>query len=271
MARFDEADALLPPSSLTSRPYGTRSHKIAFLRSPITWIACFLTAAATVTTIYLQPQWLLSQLASTYPQVVWSTCLRQGISAIALTIDDAPFGGGNTTEKILDILASAGAKATFFIIVQQVKTERHRSLLRRMVNEGHELGNHMSTDSKSVLLSDAEYLRQLRDCDILLRQFQPRGVHWHRPGGGFLSQRTLALAASNGYTTVLGSVYPHDAQIASSTLTAWHLRVRARAGAILIIHDRFHTPEMLQMALPLLTRRFEVGTISQLKKLAVDC
>ena len=60
----------------------------------------------------------------------------------------------------------------------------------------------MATDNKSVLLRSAEYMSQLHECDALIRQYQPAGVHWHRPGGGFFSRRTLRLAAKMGYKTV---------------------------------------------------------------------
>ena len=164
----------------------------------------------------------------------------------------------------------------------------------------------MATDNKSVLLRSAEYMSQLHECDALIRQYQPAGVHWHRPGGGFFSRRTLRLAAKMGYKTVsthtrthahthvwhasafsrvhtelralsrsrwcvgavqvLGSVYPHDPQITLSSLNAWHLKARSRPGAIVIIHDRSHTPSTLRKALPTLSERLRFVTISQLLK-----
>ncbi|MBI2796835.1 MAG: glycosyltransferase [Gemmatimonadetes bacterium] len=62
----------------------------------------------------------------------------EGGKKIALTFDDGP--DGTWTAPILDTLRTRGAPATFFVIGQNV--ERHIRLMRRVVREGHEFGNH---------------------------------------------------------------------------------------------------------------------------------
>jgi hypothetical protein len=62
---------------------------------------------------------------------------------VALTIDDAPHG--DVTPWLLDELRRYDCRATFFCIGGQVVTAS-KALLRRMVDEGHELGNHMMRD-----------------------------------------------------------------------------------------------------------------------------
>ena len=199
------------------------------------------------------------------PSVVWR--FRTASKVAALSIDDAPHGDGSSTEAILDALQAHDVRATFFIISGQVVSDKHRALLRRMVAEGHELGNHMTEDSKSVLLDDGQYWTQLRECDRLLREFTAGGeaVRWHRPGGGFFSKRTLRLASAMGYQTVLGGVYPHDPQISSSALNGWYLRARTSPGSIVVIHDREHTPATLRAALPSLRKRLRLVSISGLQ------
>ena len=215
--------------------------------------------------VYLEPPPLIWLLQRAHSRVLWYVD-RPALRAAALSIDDAPHGNGSSTEAILDILQQHGATATFFIIAQQVETERHHALLRRMVREGHELGNHMAVDSKSVLLSDDDYRQQLLECDRLLRQ-HANTIRYHRPGGGFFTQRTLDLAAAHGYTTVLGSVYPHDPQLHSSALNSWYLRSHVTVGSIVILHDREHTPATLEQSLPwALRQRLRFVSISELKR-----
>src|SRR5438552_4442861 len=60
-----------------------------------------------------------------------------GASAAALTFDDGP---SEDTERILDVLAAHNLKATFFMIGSSV--ERWPQTARRVVAEGHEIGNH---------------------------------------------------------------------------------------------------------------------------------
>lgn len=129
--------------------------------------------------VYAQPQPLVS-LAQRWsgPDVLW--CHRDAAGAVALSIDDVPHGDGSSTEAILDELARAGVKATFFVISGQVTSGRHRAILARIVADGHELGNHMATDCKSVLLGDDAYAAELDACAALLREHQPRTT-WHRP------------------------------------------------------------------------------------------
>ncbi len=62
---------------------------------------------------------------------------------MALTIDDAPHG--EVTPYLLDELRRHECRATFFCIGAQVAAAP-KALLRRMVDEGHELGNHMMHD-----------------------------------------------------------------------------------------------------------------------------
>jgi peptidoglycan/xylan/chitin deacetylase (PgdA/CDA1 family) len=224
--------------------------------------------------IYVQPQPLIWLLARCTPNVVWYVETTEAVAA--LSIDDAPYGDGSGTEAILDVLARLGIKATFFIISGNVTTERHRELLKRMVAEGHELGNHMRTDCKAVALSSAEYHKQLEHCDQLLREFlpPPGRVRWHRPGGGFFSKRTVKITTDFGLRTALGNVYPHDAFPGSSKwcgcgfpfpcLNSWHLRTRARKGAVIVVHDRPHAPSTLARSLPAISTRLQLVTVSAL-------
>src|SRR5438105_12413889 len=62
---------------------------------------------------------------------------RTDTSAVALTFDDGPSAD---TDLILNVLAEHNLRATFFMIGRQV--ERHPQMARRVVAEGHEIGNH---------------------------------------------------------------------------------------------------------------------------------
>ena len=61
---------------------------------------------------------------------------------IALTFDDGP---SQWTPAILDLLAAAGARATFFVLGQAI--DGREDLLRRIASEDHELGNHGAPDT----------------------------------------------------------------------------------------------------------------------------
>ena len=75
-------------------------------------------------------------IAEGVQQVVWSVVTDE--PAVALTFDDGPNAGIHP--RVLDLLAAVGGRATFFMVGVQV--EQERALVRRLVAEGHELGNH---------------------------------------------------------------------------------------------------------------------------------
>jgi len=94
----------------------------------------------------LHPRWpirLLSVLALTCDGVVFYRAGEKK-KRVALTIDDAPHH--KLTPHLLDKLKKHNCRATFFCIGSQVASGTSDEILRRMVDEGHELGNHMMHD-----------------------------------------------------------------------------------------------------------------------------
>jgi peptidoglycan/xylan/chitin deacetylase (PgdA/CDA1 family) len=90
-----------------------------------------------------------------------------------------------------------------------------------------------------------------------------------RPGSGWYDERMIADAAELGYRTVLGSVYPFDAQIPLPTLSGWYMRQLVGPGSIMILHDGPErgprTAEVLRSLLPeLRARGYRVVTVSSL-------
>ena len=74
---------------------------------------------------------------------------------VALTFDDGPWP--ETTEQLLDGLAERGAKATFFLIGEQIAG--HEDTVRRMADEGHQVGSHTFTHMDLSRGDPAERLR----------------------------------------------------------------------------------------------------------------
>lgn len=93
-----------------------------------------------------------------------------------------------------------------------------------------------------------------------------RGRRYYRPGSGFFSDRIRGLLNKMGYRLVLGSIYPHDAQIGYAWVNARHILSMLSPGGIIICHDRRSwTEPMLQRVLPELKRRgYRAVTLSTL-------
>jgi peptidoglycan/xylan/chitin deacetylase (PgdA/CDA1 family) len=215
--------------------------------------------------VYKPPSLLISYFARKWPDVLWHV----GTSAkiVALTIDDAPSAH---TREIMQILKDNEVHATFFVIGGQVPGRE--DVLRDLVAAGHELGNHAMHDEPSVSLPDAELTQQIDTVESYINTaydsagkstYPPR---YFRPGSGFFSLRMRALVNKLQYKIVLGSIYPHDAQIAYAGVNARHVLSMLRPGGIIICHDRRPwTIPMLKRVLPEIKRRgYRITTVSGL-------
>ena len=220
-------------------------------------------AAAAAVTALSQPRWLMRMLAARFPDVLFFVETREPV--IAVTVDDAPDGDG--THAILDALGEHDARATFFLFASEVRKPRNRKAMQRMVDEGHELGNHLMREEAAVRLSHREFTRQLRASHRILSDFaEPT---WFRPGSAWFTSRMLAVLRDHGYRCALGSIYPYDGRLPSARFSRLFITFRAHPGGVIVLHDRGkrgpRTARVLSSMLPLLRRSgYDVGTLSDL-------
>jgi peptidoglycan/xylan/chitin deacetylase (PgdA/CDA1 family) len=223
-------------------------------------VICVLLTSALI--VYRPPAFVIRYFQRRWPDVLWE--IQTPDKVIALTIDDGPF---EYTSRILDVLIANGATATFFVIGSHMKGREE--LLRRMVREGHELGNHAMHDEPSYRLTDTELATRIREVDEMIARVYStckmiRPARLFRPGSGFFSSPMRRTVKTLGYRLVLGGVYPHDPQIQFWRLNAWHVRSLLRPGAIVICHDRQWTVPMLESLLPhLRITGYRVTTVTE--------
>ncbi|GAB1311374.1 chitin deacetylase [Madurella fahalii] len=234
--------------------------------------------------IYKPPSPLIRHLSHRWTDVLFRVWLPPTKPLVALTIDDAP---SDHTRGILAALAASGARATFFVIGSQVPGRE--DVLREIVRAGHELGNHGMRDEPARLLSSAELERQMREVQGMIEKaYEDEGMplpyrdngpgvgqgggwgkgRYYRPGSGFFSERIRGVARRMGFRLVLGSIYPHDAQIGYAWVNARHVLSMLSPGGIIVCHDRRSwTEPMLRKVLPEMKRRgYSAVTVSELLK-----
>lgn len=202
--------------------------------------------------------------ARTADEVLYFVPLPPTNQRLALTIDDAPHP--DVTPHILATLREYEVRATFFVVGEQVPG--NEALLRQIVADGHELGNHLMRIEPSINKTTAEFEAELLETDALLRQFTT-AVRWFRPGSGWYNQNMLQIISRYGYQAVLGSIYPYDAQITAVDFIVDYILRRAQPGRIIIVHDglaeRIRVVDVLRRVLPeLQAQGFEFVTLSQL-------
>ena len=107
------------------------------------------------------------------------------------------------TSKILDALKQNNVKGTFFVTAHYVNTAS--DLVKRMIDEGHIVGNHTVNHKSMPSLSDDELTTEVMKLHQVIYKKYNYEMKYMRPPKGEFSERTLSLCEKLGYKTVMWS------------------------------------------------------------------
>ena len=157
---------------------------------------------------------------------------RRDRNLVALTFDDGP---SPDTEGILDVLAEHQLSATFFMVGREV--EKFPRIARRVLAEGHEVGNHSYSHPICLLQRRAGTLDQLsRTQDAITETIGIRPT-LARPPYGVRTPAYFAATRFLGLQTVQWDVAGFDWRRRSPTQIARNVLRKVRAGSIILLHD----------------------------------
>ncbi len=174
-------------------------------------------------------------LAPIVPGLSLGILRRQvGAEGVALTFDDGPHSQG--TPLVLEILREAGARATFFLVGEQV--ERHPALAAEIVAAGHRVELHCHRHRNLLRLTVSQFLEDAERARAAIEGASGQAIADHRPPYGIYSAATLRACRRRGWRPVLWSQWGRD----------WRGRATARsiarcatesigAGDIVLLHD----------------------------------
>lgn len=172
---------------------------------------------------------------------------------------DAGYENG-CTEKILDALKKHEVPAAFFLVGNYI--EKNADLVRRMVAEGHIVGNHtMNHPDMSKLSEKAAFSKELTDLETLYKEVTGQEMpKYYRPPQGIYSEENLKMAKEMGYKTVFWSLayvdWNNDSQPTAEAAYS-KLLPRIHNGAVVLLHSTSKTnAEILD---DLLTKWEEMG------------
>ena len=155
-------------------------------------------------------------------------------AGVAVTFDDGPHPEG--TPAILDVLAAAGARATFFLIGEQV--ERRPELAARIVAEGHLVALHGYHHRLQLRLSSRALNDDIRRGAAVLHHATGQPPAWHRPPYGIYSPAGLRAARDAGLEPLLWSRWGKDWR---KFTTPGRIARRATRGLlggdVILLHD----------------------------------
>ena len=181
---------------------------------------------------------------------------------VAITFDDGP--DPEWTPKILDILKTRDVKATFFIVGDNAAN--HPELVRRIVNEGHEIGNHTYSHANLGEISEPRVLLELNATQRLIENITGYSTLLFRPP--YNADRRpqsrqeidpLLKAQELGYVTVSASIDPEDWKQPDVETIVSRVKEHRNEGNIVLLHDaggdRSHTVAALPIIIDHLLMR----------------
>lgn len=173
-----------------------------------------------------------------YPNALWR--MDKNDRSVYLTFDDGPIP--SSTPFILDTLAEYNAKATFFMVGENVL--RYHDLYNRIVEEGHQIGNHTFNHMGSLKHWALTYGINIQKANELIH------AHLFRPPHGWM-RWSVYWWLSRRYQIVMWDLVTRDY---SKWMTAEdvlrNVKRYARNGSIITFHDSTKSIDKLRYALP---------------------
>jgi peptidoglycan/xylan/chitin deacetylase (PgdA/CDA1 family) len=185
---------------------------------------------------------------------------------VALTFDDGPHPEG--TPMMLELLARAGAQATFFMVGEQV--ERRPELAAEVLARGHAVALHGYRHRLQSRLPAAAIERDLRSGAAAIEGATGFAPSWHRPPYGVYSKSGLAIARELGLKPLLWSRWGKDwRKFTGPSRIASRVTGRLVLGDVILLHDadfysarnsHRRTAAALELILEVLAAR-QIGTV----------
>ncbi len=155
-------------------------------------------------------------------------------NVVALTFDDGPHPEG--TPRVLEILDHAGARATFFVIGEQV--QRRPELAARIVAAGHAIALHGHRHVLQLRLSARELNADLTRGARAIEDATGQAPAWHRPPYGIYSPAGLRAARDHGLRPLLWSRWGKDwRKFTTPERIARRITANIAPGDVILLHD----------------------------------
>lgn len=165
-----------------------------------------------------------------HTQQVDKTALRQ----VALTFDDGP--SRLTTPVVLDLLKKYKAKATFFVLGQNIAG--NEDILKRMIEEGHEIANHTWSHPNLTRITADQVKQEIELTQSAIEEVIGHRPTFMRPPYGAVN---ASVAAAAGLASIYWNVDTQDWSNRDPHLILSQVKAYTNPGAIILMHDIHQT------------------------------
>ncbi|MBL7846872.1 MAG: polysaccharide deacetylase family protein [Cyclobacteriaceae bacterium] len=171
--------------------------------------------------------------------------MSPGEKNLYLTFDDGPVPG--PTEFVLDELARAKAKSTFFCIGDNVR--KHPEVYQRIIQEGHAVGNHTFNHLSGWKTPVDAYVDNVALCDREMKREGKQPAKLFRPPYGRITRRQIGRLSE--YRIVMWDVLTNDyAKSLSREACLRGSLAATRPGSIIVFHDSLKAEKNMSYVLP---------------------
>ena len=194
----------------------------------------------------IKTPWWLKRL---YPGLVWRPASPSDKKTVYLTFDDGPHP--DATPYVLDELKRYGARATFFCIGKNVQL--YPQIYRRILENGHRVGNHTQNHLSGWKVSDKKYLEDIRDAARYIDS------DLFRPPYGRITrfQSKLLRGKPFHFQVIMWDVLSGDFDVSINAARCARNVIRHAAdGSIVVFHDSEKAFPRLREALPAVLEHF---------------
>ncbi len=164
------------------------------------------------------------------PKPVPVDCAK--VKCIALTFDDGP---GKYADKLLDTFKKYKSKATFFLEGQYVKSRP--AFAKRMVTEGHDIGNHSYSHPHLRELSEDKIREELTKTQDIVKKSTGKYPTTIRPPYGEFDERVAAIATQMGMPIVLWNGGSRDWATKNEKAIYDEVLKNAKRDGVILMHD----------------------------------
>lgn len=153
---------------------------------------------------------------------------------IALTFDDGPHP--EFTPKVLEVLKQHNAKATFFCIGQHI--EKHPELFKRIIAEGHSVGNHTYSHSKSFgFFGTEKVIEELNWTIDIVQQLTGKQMNLYRPAFGVTNPMIEKAVKQLNVISIGWNVRSLDTTKRDETVILDRITSKISKGDVVLLHD----------------------------------
>lgn len=187
-------------------------------------------------------------LAKLFPAALWQGPRqeKENEKHVYLTFDDGPFPGA--TEYIMDTLKRHEVRATFFLLGRQVR--KHPLLAKKLVEEGHDIGNHGYAHLGGLFTSQEKYLDDADLADSLIKGIGGEKPRLFRPPYGIFTP-WLYRSLKKRYQVVMWDVITGDFDSTLSREACLQKAIKnTRPGSIVVFHENAKSLPKLKYVLP---------------------